>query len=359
MKKRICLLSTSNLKHMTLSSLYTDFMDKNNIEYDIIYIDKYHEIESSNAKNVYRYELFIKKEWSFVRKLAHYWKFKKYAKKILIENNYDFIIVWNEFTTFMFADTLKKYFPNKFSVNIRDYHHNNLFFVFKRLEKAIFASSFSTISSEAFRPHLPKFDYTMIHSRNSIFLDHLIPRNKLCEKNKPLEILYIGYMNFPENAFRVIDQLGNDERYLLKFIGAGTEPILEYLDGKNINNVIVGGKFEPSKTPDLLKTADIMYALYDVGNPFVDTAISIKLYYASYLNIPILVFKGTYMDQISSEIGIGFSISKGDYVDLGDRLYDWYHALSIEEMSEKRSKFMEEINNSHHNLAVKMTQHLK
>jgi hypothetical protein len=357
--KRICLLSTSNLKHMTLSALYTDFMDKNGIEYDIIYIDKYHITEENNAKNIYKYELFIKKEWSFPRKWIHYWGFKKFATDILIKNNYDFIIVWNEFTAFMFADVLKKNFAGKYSINIRDYHYNNLFFVFNRLKIAIKPSAFSTVSSEAFIPYLPKYDYLMVHSLNSKFLKKLEPRISLKSNKKPIEILYIGYMNFPENAYKIIDELGNDDRYILKFVGAGTEVIGDYIKDKNINNVMTHGRFDPSRTPEFLKGADIIYALYDVGNKFVDTAISIKIYYALYLSIPIIVFKGTYMEELSTRLGIGYPIKKNEFMNLADELYEWYHSLDMQSISKLRTNFLEEINLGHQKLEEKMKYYLK
>ncbi|GAA0310763.1 hypothetical protein GGQ92_001654 [Gracilibacillus halotolerans] len=359
MAKKICLLSTSNLKHMTLSALYTDYMDKHNIDYDIIYIDKYQIDESHNASNAYKYELNIKKEWSFIRKWIHYWGFKRFATKILIENNYDFIIVWNEFTAFMFADVLKRNFAGKYCLNIRDYHHFNLFFVFNRLKKAIEPSAFTTVASDAFIPFLPKKDYLMIHSLNNRFLRELSPHTNLKPKDKPIKILYLGYMNFPQHAIKLIDELANDNRYILHFIGAGTEMIGEYIKDKKIQNVVQRGRFDPSETPNILKDVDIIYALYDVGNKFVDTAISIKLYYAIYLNIPIIVFKNTYMEKISHRLGIGFIIEKDNYYNVGNELYEWYHSLDIRTISKSRSEFLKSIKISHDMLEEKMNIHIK
>lgn len=53
-----------NIKHMSLISLYTAELEKQGIDYDIIYVDKYGEIEKTNAKNVFRYEVEIKRGYS-------------------------------------------------------------------------------------------------------------------------------------------------------------------------------------------------------------------------------------------------------------------------------------------------------
>lgn len=356
--KKICILSTYNLRHMTLSSLYTDYMDKIGIKYDIIYIDKYHEDEKSNAENVYKFDLYIKKEWSFARKWIHYWKFKKFAKDILLENQYDFIIVWNEFTGYMFADVLKKYFPQKYCLNIRDYHYNNIFFVNNTLKKAIKNSVFATISSEAFKTFLPEHNYLMIHSMNRKYVEKCKPKEKLREINENIEILFIGNMCFPENVYKIIDSLGNDMRYTLNFVGSGTEFIGPYIQDKNITNVKYHGRFEAEQTPDFLESADIIYNLYGVGNTFVDTLLSIKLYYAVYLNIPILVFKGTYMEKISEKCGIGYAIDKDGFISLGDELFTWYHNLSQLEIKHKCESFIEEIDDSHNQLLNVMKENL-
>ncbi|MDP3014534.1 MAG: hypothetical protein Q8M92_09845, partial [Candidatus Subteraquimicrobiales bacterium] len=158
MMAKICILSTVNLKHMTLVSLYTDFFDKNNIRYDIIYIDKYFSDEENTAENVYKLNLSINKDWTFFYKLIKYWKFKKYAKEIIESKNYEFIIVWNSFTAFMFSDLLLKQYNGNYCINIRDYAKEKFYPVYRVLKKVIENSSFTTISSDGFKKFLPEFD---------------------------------------------------------------------------------------------------------------------------------------------------------------------------------------------------------
>lgn len=357
--KKVCILSTVNLKHMTLVSLYTEFMDKEGIEYDIIYIDKYNSNEKVDAKNVYKYNLYIEKEWSFLKKLKEYWGFKKYAIDILLKEKYDFVIVWNSFTAFMFANILKNNFKNKYSVNIRDYGFEKLPPVYFRTGKAIKNSAFTTISSEGFKSFLPKFNYTMVHSLNNKVLSKCQPKEYLVSKENPIRITYIGYMVFYENCFKIMDELGNDDRYILQFFGEGSHIIKEYAKENRYNNVETIGRFEPEETPSLLSQADIIYNLYGVGNTHVDTAISIKLNYAVYMKVPILVFKNTYMAEVSERCGIGYSIQKDDFEGMGNKLFEWYHSQDQKKIIYKCNEYIKKIEEDNLELNMLMEEYLK
>ena len=354
--KKICILSTVNLKHMTLVSLYTEFLDKNNISYDLIYIDKYNAKENNNARNVYKYDLNIKQKWPFFRKLISYWAFKKFAKKILLKNKYDFIITWNIFTAFMFSNILKKHFNKKYCLNIRDiYFQDNPIVKFK-LKTAVYSSAFSTLSSEGFKRYLPAFDYVIIHSMNMKVLADSAPHTKLKGTEGPINITYIGYMSLYDNCYKLIDYLGNDSRFKLNFYGQGSELIVNYAKEKKINNVFCSGRFEPYETAGLIQDADIIYNLYGVGEVNLDTALSIKLYYATYLNVPILVFKNTYMEEISCKYGFGYAIEKDGFNNLGNNLYKWYRKLNQDEIHDNCEEFKKVILKSHRKLELLMNK---
>lgn len=341
--KKICILSTVNLKHMTLVSLYTEYLDKNNIPFDIIYIDKYHENEQTTAKNAYKFDLYIKRDWSLPRKFLSYWKFKAFATRILMEKNYDFIITWNVFTAFMFSDVLIKHFDRRFCLNIRDVGTKWNFIINQGLRKAIMNSAFSTISSDGFRKVLPPHNYVTIHSLNMKILSNCTPHTMLKSTDKPIIITYIGYLCYYENCYRLIDQLANDKRYELRFYGQGSNLIENYTKENGIHNVFCIGKFEPNQTASLIQDADIIYNLYGVGDVNLDNALSIKLYYAIYLNVPILVFKNTYMEEISQKCGIGYAIENDGFAGLADKLYAWYRNLDQTDIFNKCTLFKEEV----------------
>jgi hypothetical protein len=196
MSKRICILSMQNFKHMTLISLYTSFFEKHNIDYDVIYIDKYDEIEETKAKNVYRYRLKIDKDWSKTRKILAYWSYKKYAIKILDKNKYDFIIIWRCEIALMFSSYLIKNLKNKYCINFRDYCMENNPIIRRIVKKLISFSCFNTISSEGFRSFLPKHEYIFIHSFNKTLFPDNYYVNNLVKTKSPIHICFIGNVRF-------------------------------------------------------------------------------------------------------------------------------------------------------------------
>ena len=349
-KSKVAIVCASDLSRMTMASVYTEYLESNNIPYDIIYVDKYKDASPFGANGYYPFNVEGYENASFPVKLMHYWKMRKFVAFLLKENAYEFVIVWGELATFLFADVLKKYVPKRFCVNIRDYFFNHIFFVQSRLKLAIKNANFFTVSSEAYLDFLPKGNSLVMHSLNKKLLSDIKPVSKLREKNEPIRITYIGLIARLPYAYKMIDELGNDERFELIFAGIGSEQIDEYIKGKDIKNIRTHGRFPATETKNFLMETDILYNLYGYNNRHFDLALSIKLYYAISMNIPIMVFDGTFTQKVAEKCGIAFTLHGEEYVGLGDRLYRWYHGLSLEEISGKCNQFLKEVDESQLNL---------
>ena len=102
MASKVCIIGTSNLKHISLISLYTRFFDKEGISYDIIYLDRYCIDEKTNANHVYRYSELTPS--GRVGKMKMFWRFRRYAKNILKKNDYAYLITWQTTGAYLFAD---------------------------------------------------------------------------------------------------------------------------------------------------------------------------------------------------------------------------------------------------------------
>lgn len=328
---KICILSIVNIKHMSLISLYTSYFDKNGIDYDIIYIDKYNEEECTTAKRVYRYPIKINREWNKIRKLSVYWGFKNYAQNIIDKNEYDHIIVWRTETAIMFANYLSIKHKGRYCLNIRDYCMEKNPIVFLRVKKVINNANFTTISSDGYKSFLPRNNYVTVHSFNEGLLSTCARKTGLKNVGEPINICFVGYVRFFDIDKKLIDALGNDPRYIIQFFGEGSQYLEAYAKEKQISNVEFVKGFKIEETSELLERADVINNLYGYNNLALDTAISTKYYYALYMNIPILVFKGTYMEEISCESGIGFSVDS-NFDSLADDFYAWYHSLDYNQM---------------------------
>lgn len=324
---KVAILSIMNIKHMSMISIYTDILDKNGIEYDLIYVDKYNEVEPNTAATAHRYNIKLNKSDRKLIKLLKYYKFRKYARGILYKNKYDLIIVWRTETAILFWDILLKKFRNNFVLNIRDYFYEN-FFPIKIIQKLIINNSkFTTISSTKFLKFLPTSKkYCFVNSLNPIIYNEVKNKKNYFVKANPIKLCFIGYVRFFEEDKRLLLSLKNDNRFVVQYFGAGSDILKMFAEQNNIYNVEFKSSFNPSETLDLLNDSSIINNLYGNKNIALDTAISIKYYYSIILKLPILVYKDTYMEEITRNSGHAF-VFNGQYENLGDNLYNWYTNL--------------------------------
>lgn len=340
--KKVCILSSVNIKHMTLISLYTNRLERDNIKYDIIYMDKYGENEKINAENIYRFENKITRTDSKLNKILKYFKFRKYAKQILNRNKYDFIIVWNEVTSFIFSGYLQRKYENRYCLNIRDYLYHDFPIIKNIHHRVINKSAFTTISSDAFKSFLPKYDYIHIHSLNVKLLSQVNPRKALRANEERLRISFIGNVRFFDINKKILDVFKNDNRFELCYFGTNSEVLKEYAINNEIENVSFNSSFPVEDTANFIEKSDIINNIYGNNSKKLDYALSIKLYYAIYNNLPILVNSKTHMAEIVSKYNIGYVVEKIDE-NLPNNIYTWYRSINFNDFSKNCRKMLDEI----------------
>ncbi len=344
---KVCILGIQNIKHMTLISIYTDYFRKNSIAYDLIYIDKYGIDESVGADKVYKFDGTKKKYNGILGKLLKVIDFRNYAKKILKENKYDFVVVWREQTAFMFAYFLQKNYRKKYSVNIRDlWNLNNKIFTLG-VRKAVENSLFNTISSEGFKQYLPKAEYLMVHSANKEIIDKGFEKGMI--EQAPIRITYIGTLRFENYCLDLIRSFNNDKRFILEFIGQGSEVIADFCKENHYVNVICEGSFEPSETNKKLRGVHIINCAFGTKEIAEKMLTPIRFYYAVYAGIPIMTADETWLNELSEKYGMGITVpvNLNDVKNLGDIVYKQYQAIEFNEMIKKQNELREEISLSH------------
>ena len=335
--KKICILSAVNIKHMSLITIYTKYLEENGIEYDIIYMDKYNIEEKIGAKNIYRFINIIDHRWTKVHKILAYSKFISFAKNIFRTEKYDKIIVWNDIAILMFGLYLSKKWKKKYCLNCRDYNGEKnpiIYFVFK---KAIKNSAFTTISSGGFLTFLPKYQYIDIYSFNESLLKNCKPKHSLV--NKPIRIGFIGNVRFFEENYKLLNCLKNDSRFELHYHGSNAKIIEEYAKINGFSNVVCSDAFPVEDTRKYLEQCDIINNVFGNDSIAVKTLTSIRLFHAAYLNMPILVSKETYMEKLTNQYGIGYAVDFQS-IDLADRIYEWYENIDFEKLERNCSRLI-------------------
>lgn len=308
-------------------------------------MDKYDIIEKNNARKAFRYRVNPLHLKNPIGKLSEAFKFKKFAIRIIEKENYDFLIIWREYAVFLFSNYVYKKYRGKYSVNIRDlWNEKNLVMTYY-IKKATKRSCFNTVCSDGFIPYLPKADYWFLHCLNYETIKK-IPQ--VCRKKKtegPIVIAYIGTLRFLDYCCKVVDVFGNDERFLIKFIGQGSEQIEKYSSERKLKNVLCKGAFAPENTASFLEDVDILNCAYGAKSKAEMALLPTRFYYAVYMGIPVLTSEGTWLEEKANGIKNGIVIPSeiSNTSGVSDDVYNSYMAMDFDKMHLECQKYTKEI----------------
>ena len=296
-----------------------------NCQYDIVYWDRKDIIEGCGATNHYAMKYFLKVNASQFEKLKGYLKFRRYAVRVLKNEKYDGVILLSGNVAVLLKKILKKKYKKKYIVDIRDYYKESQKWYFNAEKDVLDSSGMAVISSKAFTKFLPCHKYYVVHNSHNITTSQIneFRAKRKKKKGEPVVISCIGGMRFFEQYKKILTYFANDDRFLVAFIGYGSNFLKKFCKEEMINNVYIHDGFPPEKTLDFYYNTDIVMNLYGNNTPLLDYALSNKLYYAAQLGLPILVCPNTYMEEVAVGNGFGFSLDLEDTT-MRDKLYDYY-----------------------------------
>lgn len=130
---------------------------------------------------------------------------------------------------------------------------------------------------------------------------------------------FIGGIRYLDQMKMLVDAAGQAECNVV-FAGAGGtssdfEEIQEYCKDKDY--VLFTGRYNyNTQIAELYSMVDCVFAVYDADNPNVRIALPNKLYESILCELPIIVAKGTYLEELVKKWGVGISVSHRDKTDL-------------------------------------------
>ena len=337
--KKICFIFGGNIKMCPYLNNYLNSIG-NNVEFDIIYWERYEAkkniIYSKKPNKLFIYKKKILKK---IDKIIGFYSFKKYVENILVKNKYDKIVFLQTNMAIMCEKYILKNSNIEYFLDVRDYSNEHKLIV-KNKEKRIFPRmKYISISSEGFKSFLPSnFNYITVHNlQNNTMM--VKKEDVLSKKITSLKIGYIGNMSlYCDYLIKVISLFKNDDRYVLYFIGIGSDKLKDFCEKNKIQNVVIRGEFKPEDINQLYKEIDIVNNLYGNNNPYLDFALSNKLYLAAQYSLPILVCPKTSMEEISLRNKFGYVVDINDS-NIKDNLYNWYVNLDFENLFNNCVKF--------------------
>lgn len=320
---RICIVTTRNIFDAPCLDKYKNLITE---DFDIIYWDRCDISEDCGAVNYYKFNGKANSDASKMTKMFLYFKFLIFAKKILKKNDYKKLIVFPSQTAWLILNELKGRYKKKYIFDIRDYAGENNKLINKMTATAVENSSVCSITSEAYKSFLPEGEYVVSHNIQNIeqtLIDEYRLRNR---GDGPIVLSFIGSVRFIEQQKRLIRLFGNDERFEIRYIGRGSEQLADFCEKGNYKNVRLIGRFDRSQLGMFYSESDMAINVYGNNDPYLDYALSNKLYSAAMMGMPILVSPKTYMAEITEKYNMGIAVDLDD-CNAPEKVYKYFKEI--------------------------------
>lgn len=328
---KILIIGFAKIKYMPYLDFHLKNLDLEKNDVSLVYWNRDCDDDASVDARVKTYEFksFLDDESPKASKITSFIKFRKFTKKIIEKEQFDFITVFHSVPSLLFADILLKKYKNRYIFDYRDATYESFAPFKKAIEKMTEASYATFVSSDAFRKLLPESE--KIYTTHNMLLASLEHRVDYGEKNEPLEISFWGFLRHNEINRAIVDRIANDSRFTLVFHGKEQETtkyIKNYCKENGIKNVSFTGEYKAEDRYDFPKTAALLHniflndtTVYAVGNKFYD---GIMFY------IPMICNKGSFMGELCEKYGVGIAADPFE-TDFADKIFEYYKNLDREQ----------------------------
>ncbi len=263
-------------------------------------------------------------------KIGNFLKYRKFAKKVLKRERFDFIFVLHSMPGVLLADTLTSKYRQKYVFDYRDstYEH---FLPYKKVIGALVKHSRATfVSSDGFRRFLPEKQKAKIHTSHNLLTDSLSHRDQRAQNGCPSDKIRIAFWGFirHEQINRVlIERIAKDDRFELHYYGREQQVAFHlkaFAAEIHAENVRFHGEYKPEDRYEFVKNTDLIHNVYLDSNTLL--AMGNKYYDGAIFRIPQICMPGSFMGDRATKAGIGCAIDPRD-PDFTEQVYRYYTSL--------------------------------
>lgn len=330
-------------------NFYLNNIDSADHEVHILYWNRdlqNEDLSKYKGYTFHEFKCYQEDDVSKFSKVTSFVKYRKFAKKLLINGNFDFVFVLHSLTGVLVADVLKKYYHGKYIFDYRDSTYEG-FAPFKKVVAAITRNSHATfVSSDAFRRFLPEDCAEKIHTSHNILLDSLAHRDEKTLYGIPsnkIRIAFWGFIRHEEINKEIIRKIAVDNRFEIHYYGREQQVAMilkSYVADLNAENVFFHGEYTPEQRYDFVRQTDIIHNIYYDANTML--AMGNKYYDGVIFRIPQICFLGSFMGECAVRAGVGLMCNPYDN-NFTDCVYDYYVNLEREVFCKECDRELESV----------------
>lgn len=305
------------------------------------YIDK--PVEIIEKIKIVRF--FEKSEYgSGVKQIFKLLKFKKQCKKYLQTEGIEYEYMHCHDLDGMLVGYLIHKPSTKLVFDMHEFYNSGsyakIYFIIKRLLKFLQNKSYKIIHVNNKQTE----EMTLRNKEKLIYLPNYPEESKFEKINhipdEKIRITYAGYVRHlipMSNLIKAGKELKN-----IKISIHGSGEILEDLKeiAKESKNVELTGNYEHNEISKFYANADIVYIVYNKGNPNDESALPTKFFEAIISGLPVIVAKGSLLEKKVKEYDIGFSVDGTDLNDVKTLLCQLQNSREILEQKRKNIELM-------------------
>lgn len=321
---KIALVFSNNLCFCPYVSIYLRYLEKWNVNYDLISWNRNGKIESGYQFNS------IEKSRNPFAILWGFLKFAHFAINVVNKNKYDKLVVFDSQLGIFLSVFLYRKFKRKYIFDYRDLsiEQKSAFSLFFKL---LLSNSYANvISSPGFKPYLPReFRYVVSHNFNQDLALRSMDRDQRTFKGDIIKVLTIGAIRVDSN-YEVIDAFGDQDAFELFFVGKGlAAPVLEkYSKDKGYNNVFFSGFYKKEDECNIIQRHTCINIIYPLIPSHI-AALSNRFYNSLIYRRPMIVRKGTIQGNYAEKYKVGLVIDNCS--NLSTKLKAYLKDLNFEE----------------------------
>ncbi len=345
---KILMIGMAKVKYMPYLNFYLDNIPRENNEIHLVYWNRdLKEEDLSKYKDIsfHEFKCYQEDDVSKTSKITSFIKYRRFVKKVLKTEKFDFVITMQSITGVLLLNILKKHFKGKYIFDYRDMTYEKFSFFKNAVNKLAEISSVTFISSEGFSRFFTEENKCKILNSHNILLDSLNHRIQTPpeKKDDKIRVIYWGLIRHKEINKRIISKISADDRFELHYYGREQQLALdlkEYTKEISAKNIFFHGEYNPEDRYEFTQKADLLHNIMTSDN--AKFSMTNKYYDGLTFCVPQLAKKGAFMAKCITDAGIGIECDPNDD-DFLETIYNYYSNLNYDEFINNCNKELDRV----------------
>lgn len=343
---KIGIVGFCNLSIMQYLYKYTNALDGENIDYDVIYWNRFGVKEDIGFRgNAIAYEVPLNTFQPFYKKISAFLGYARFMRRIIRQRKYDKLIVLTTQTAVALGDVLLCKYRGRYIFDYRDVTKEKSTKAYAALVRSLInRSAVTMMSSKGFLRELQMEDTPKVQIvHNTYRTPEETPRKVRISQQLPLRISFWGMVRPLGYNQRLCDRFGNDPRFTLSYHGIGAcEKLEAYCREKGYRNITFSGRYALSDVEKFADETDILHCSYQ-NDITMRSAMPVKAYDAIEYRFPVLITKDSYLSEFMQGAAGCCAVDAQSDEKLADTVYHWYCGLDAEAVEAGYTRLEEQI----------------